>query len=92
VGCGIHNALLVQVPVVGVQQVGMVLQEGLAHAGVAQQERAESLGEDVLRTDIEPDLVCPALVVVPPRRHAPASPAAVASFRNSFSGIIRRSM
>ena len=39
-----------------VEQVGVVLQEHLAHAGVAEQERAEGLREHVLRPDRVPDL------------------------------------
>ena len=49
------DAGLVALPESGVEQVAVVLHEHLAHCVVAQQERAESLGEDILGADRVPD-------------------------------------
>ena len=51
-----QDFLLVALPEGRVEQVGMVRHEDLANRRVAEQERREGLGEDVLRADPVPDL------------------------------------
>ena len=53
----------------GVEQVGVVLHEDLAHGRVAEQEGRERLGEDVLRADRVPDLARHLLFLVARLRH-----------------------
>jgi hypothetical protein len=52
----VTDAALVASPELGLQQVGVVAHEDVAHSRVAQQKRAEGLGEDIPGADRVPDV------------------------------------